>query len=203
MRNLLSKFFKRKPPPPKTIDDHLSDIEERLVKDLALAKEQESGNPWSNEDINTCILSLEKIDELREKRASRKNKSFLNSPAGASILTAIIAITATQIPAMTQTMTQMIMAREAEETKRLKPIFEIVAKDSSLSLDEKINVLDFLSSSDYRYETVSKYLESYRAEMKRRKEYKRRTYGPQEGTMSADDDPNKANSAAAKSRAAD
>jgi len=199
MRNLLSKFFKRKPPPPKTIDDHLSDNEERLVKDLALAKEQESGNPWSNEDINTCILSLEKIDELREKRASRKNKSFLNSPAGASILTAIIAITATQIPVMTQ----MFMAREAEETKRLKPIFEIVAKDSSLSLDEKIKVLDLLSSSDYRYETVSEYLESYRAEMKRRKEYKRRTYDPQEGTMSADDDPNKANSADAKSRAAD
>lgn len=199
MKNFLSKLFQPKPPLPKTVDDHLSDIEEKLVKDLALAKEDGPGNSWSNEEINTHILSLEKIDELREKRGKRKNKSFLNSPAGASVITAVITITATQIPAMTQ----MFLAQEAEETKRLSPIYEVVAKDASLSLDEKMAILEFVSSSAYRHETVAEYLDRYRAEIREQRKYRKRISGSHEGTVSEVDDPNKANSADAKSRAAD
>jgi hypothetical protein len=105
--SLFSRFFKDQPPSPKTVEDHLNDLEERLVEEIAQIGKPDSSESWSKEEIHTHLLSLEKIDELRERRKSRRNKSFFQSTAGASVITGIIAITATQIPAMTQMFLRM------------------------------------------------------------------------------------------------
>jgi hypothetical protein len=169
--SLFSRFFRNRPTPPKTVDDHLHDVEERLVKELAQLAEPGSSEAWSKEDINTCLLSLEKIDEIQERRRSRKDKSFFHTPAGASVLTAIITITATQIPAMLQLFT----AQEAEATKRLTPVIEAVAKDGKFNLGEKLAVIDFVSSHHYRFETVEQFLDGYRSEIRYRANERRRS----------------------------
>jgi len=120
--SLFSRFFRDRAPPPKTIDDHLQDIEQRLVKELTQIGEPGLSETWSKKEINMHLLSLEKIDEIRERRRSRRRRSFVHTPAGVTVLTAIITITATQIPAMTQ----MYVAGEVEETKRLTPVLEVV-----------------------------------------------------------------------------
>ena len=153
--SLLSRLFRAGRAPPKTVDDHLADIEARLLEELTQIGEPGSNEVWTKEEINTQLLSLEKIGDIRGRR-----KSFLHTPAGASILTAVVAITATQIPAVTQ----MYVSGRAEESKRLTPVFEQIAKDDKLNLDEKLAVIDFVSHGRDPYETVEEYLERYRSQ---------------------------------------
>lgn len=166
--SLFSKFFRDRPPPPKTVDDHLHDIEEGLVKELTKIGESGSSEARSKEEIHTHLLSLGKIDEIRERRKSRKNKSFFHSPAGASVITAIVTIAATQIPAMTQMFVEEQSAHRAEQTKLRTPVVELVAKDDKLNLGEKLAVIDYVSSRDYQYETVEEYLDRYRSRIRSR-----------------------------------
>lgn len=163
--SLLSRFFGDRSPPPKTVDDHLLDIEKSLVNELSQLDEPSSSETWSKEEINTQLLSLEKIDELRERKKRRERRSFFHTPAGASVLTAIFTITATQIPAMTQ---MYVTHQTQEEGRYLKPVLEIVANDETLNLGEKLAVIDFVSSYHYREENVEEFLDRYRSGTKNR-----------------------------------
>ena len=183
MKLFFSNIFKKKSPPPKTFDDCLHEIEDKLIKEFSLTLDDEPNIKLSETQLHTRLQTLERIDEIREKKRTRNNKTFFHTAAGASVLTGIMTIMATQMPAFVQ----MMATRDALESKQLEPIIKAVVKDEKFDLGEKLAIIKFVSSSrhneiissyGYREESVEEHLERYRKEMKKRNRIKeeRRKY---------------------------
>ena len=162
---LLARLFQPKPPPPQSVDDLLQEVDEAFIKQLAQMGQLGATQSWSKEEINAHLESLEKIEELRERRKYKKSIGFFQTPAGASILTGIITISATQMPAMLQ----LYAARQEQDAKRMAPLVDHIAKDNKLSIDEKLAVIKFISypeayrPKDYGGGTVEEFLKVYRS----------------------------------------
>lgn len=83
-------------------------------------------------------------------------------------MTAIITITATQIPAMVQMYSAEVTQMRSAERARLIPIIELVSKDEQLNLDEKLFVIDFISRRGYGSGSVEDAIKNYKAKIKQR-----------------------------------
>ena len=112
----------------------------------------EAKSPATVERLQRRLLALERLYEV-QARASQKSakKRFIETPAGASLLTGILTITASQMPAYIQA----LEGRVKTQAELLKPVVAAIAKDSLIDLDMRLALIDAMQSGETRYRTVA------------------------------------------------
>jgi hypothetical protein len=143
-------WFRKKQPPPAHLPDSLSDAKHKLLSRL-IDPADPLDSPPSVERLHQRLLALDRLYEVEGKtNQSSQKKRFLETAAGASLLTGVLTITASQMPAFMQTQ----IAQQSARNELFRPLIETIAKDTSMDLEQRIALMEAIGSGEARYRTI-------------------------------------------------